>query len=223
MPAESVGVILGAMETLHTIIQRADAEPLVIKKSRFLATATPCQSVEEAQAAVKAARAMHPDARHHCYAWVVDGSPLQTRATDDGEPRQTAGLPILRQLEGKALRNVVVVVTRYFGGTKLGTGGLSRAYGEAAKMAIDAAGVHAIEPTRVVTTSFAHGLMGNVQRVLHHRGLQPADTTYGQGVTMTFVVPAERAEGLRTDLVDATSGAASVKVSDEGYHTNPRS
>ncbi len=112
---------------------------LKIKGSRFLAEAYPAGSAEEALDVVDEIRRREHSATHHCWAYRVGENEIEERANDDGEPAGTAGQPILRQIEAADLVNVVVVVTRYFGGTKLGTGGLIRAYGDAARGVLDAA------------------------------------------------------------------------------------
>ena len=105
-----------------------------VKRSRFIGLAQPCASPDEALAFVSQVRARFHDARHHCWAWRIGED---ARSSDDGEPHHSAGAPILKQLEGHGLTNAVVVVVRYFGGLKLGVGGLARAYGAAAASVLD--------------------------------------------------------------------------------------
>ena len=120
-------------------LSRAEAE-YVEKRSRFIATLVPVTSEEEATAEIEVLRKKYYDARHNCYAYIVfsdDGKEVIERSSDDGEPSGTAGRPILDVLSGNQIRNILVVVTRYFGGTLLGTGGLVRAYTTATKDAVD--------------------------------------------------------------------------------------
>lgn len=131
-----------------------------IKKSEFLAFAYPIDSREQAMAFVRALRERYPDARHHCYGYII-GDPNNTTSAgfdDDGEPNGTAGRPILNVLQHKAIGNAIIIVVRYFGGIKLGAGGLTRAYAQAAQLAVDAMTLTAFiaKQTIAVRTSFAH-------------------------------------------------------------------
>ena len=112
-----------------------------VSRSRFLAEASRVETEEDARAAIVRVRRAHPDARHHCTAFVLGPRREIERSNDDGEPSGTAGAPILDTLRGADLTDAVVVVTRWFGGTLLGTGGLARAYGDAARAALEAAGI----------------------------------------------------------------------------------
>lgn len=131
-----------------------------IKKSEFLAFAYPINSRDEAMGYVATLRARYPDARHHCYGYII-GDPNNTTSAgfdDDGEPNGTAGRPILNVLQHKAIGNCIIIVVRYFGGIKLGAGGLTRAYATSAQMAVDQMTLTTFIPKTVVTvrTSFAH-------------------------------------------------------------------
>ena len=128
------------MEEYLALVE-AGQDEIIEKKSRFIGYAVPAESEEEALAAVEKIKKKHYDARHNCYAFSIGTGPQPLlRFSDDGEPQGTAGKPILEVIGGSGVRNVCIVVTRYFGGTLLGTGGLVRAYTEAAKAAL-AAGV----------------------------------------------------------------------------------
>ncbi len=119
-------------DSFRTISSECSAEIARIKGSRFLAEAWPVSSVEEAELRLEATRRREHAATHHCFALRLGPDGATSRTSDDGEPSGSAGLPILRRIEGRHLTDIVVIVTRYFGGVKLGTGGLVRAYGEAA-------------------------------------------------------------------------------------------
>ena len=121
------------MEEGYRILYEGGEGEVVEKKSRFIASTKPVSSEEEAMAFVEEIRKKYWDARHHCYAYVIGNRGQLCRCSDDGEPAQTAGRPMLDVLLGEEIRNVCVVVTRYFGGTLLGTGGLVRAYSAAVK------------------------------------------------------------------------------------------
>ena len=127
------------------LTERIRVEPEPTKGSRFIATAVPVADEDAAKAALAQLRAEMPDATHHCSAWRI-AAPSLERANDDGEPGGSAGRPILSAIQGRNLVNVAVIVTRYFGGTKLGVGGLVRAYGAAAAAVLDAAGTEPYVP-----------------------------------------------------------------------------
>ena len=172
------------MPEIRTVSGSRTVEIDRIKGSRFIADVAPASDDRAARAIVEAVRAREPDATHHCWAYAMaDGT---ARSSDDGEPRDTAGPPILRRVEGAGLTNVVVVVTRYYGGTNLGRGGLVRAYGAAAGAVLDAAPV-----------------------VVAHE-VQVVDTEYGASVTVDADVPVDELEAFVRAMTDATAGVVSV-------------
>lgn len=162
---------------------------LVISRSRFLTVLARTDSEEEARAAIAAERSLYPDARHHCSAFIVDVPSAQAveRSSDDGEPSGTAGMPMLDVLKGSGLTNVTAVVVRYFGGIKLGTGGLVRAYSGAVAGALD--GVPRVEGvTRpLLTLPLAHAEAGRVMAELVTRGVEVVGTEYGANAVLTLV------------------------------------
>ncbi len=193
------------MPTIRTVARPFRHEPPKVKGSRFIASIAPAASAEAAAAFVEARREEFSDATHTCFAWRI-GAGDALRAGDDGEPSGTAGKPILREIDGRRLTDVAVVVTRYFGGTKLGTGGLIRAYGGAAAAALDRAEIVERPVVETLRLVFAYGDSGAVQGVLSGFGLSPVDATYGAEVEMTIEVPVEDVERLTAALGDATRG-----------------
>ena len=191
------------MATFRTIADSIRFRPDPVKGSRFIATAAPIDSEEEAQQFIASIKAEMPDATHHCWSWLLNGLD-QSRSSDDGEPGGSAGRPILAQIHGHQLTNIVVVVTRYFGGTKLGVGGLIRAYGGAAGMALDRAQIVEVRETTELTIQFDYADTKGVERNL--TGLAVADTDYGELVTMTIHVPLEDLPEVKRLLANATSG-----------------
>ena len=181
-------------------------EPDPIKKSRFVGDGAPVSTAEEALAFIERIRQQHPDAGHHCYAWRLAEGDQGFRVSDDGEPGGTAGQPILNHINGANLRGVVIVVTRYFGGTKLGKGGLVRAYGGTAGGAIKAAAIITVVETKDLHFSCAYGDVGIVEGVLRNLAVEPKQSEYGARVRMTVAVPTEAAAGAREQLKDATAG-----------------
>ena len=153
------------IETYNTILQEGQDE-IVEKKSRFIGYAVPVSSEEEAYAFVEKIRKQHYDARHNCYAFAIGSENTLLRFSDDGEPQGTAGKPILEVITGNAVVNICIVVTRYFGGTLLGTGGLVRAYTEAAKLALSDAGIHKMQLMKLVKITTNYNDSGKVQYLL---------------------------------------------------------
>jgi uncharacterized YigZ family protein len=183
---------------------------LVIKKSRFLALAHPVASVAEADAVVAGRRKRYWDARHHCVALAVGPFAEQQRSSDDGEPSGTAGVPMLEVLRRRDLTDLVVVVTRYFGGVLLGAGGLVRAYSSATSEVLDrAVPVRRSAATRV-TVPVPHAEAGRLHGVLHdwagaHDGAL-TDVAYGDEATFTLLVPPAHLDALDAALAAATAG-----------------
>ncbi|MBL4685982.1 MAG: YigZ family protein [Nannocystaceae bacterium] len=178
--------------------------------SRFIATAAPVEGESDARAVVAALRAEMPDATHHCAAWRI-ATPAIERAADDGEPSGSAGRPILAQLTGRGLVDVVVVVTRYFGGTKLGVGGLVRAYGGAAGAVLDLA---VLKPrVAMITVEIEHTYPDGpgVEHALATLGVEPGDVLFGQSVVRTTKIAIAQRDGVEQALRDATSGRVTVR------------
>lgn len=168
---------------------------LEIRRSRFLALASRATTEEDARAFIATARADFPDARHHCSAFILhadtgDGTNPVERSNDDGEPSGTAGQPMLEVLRGAGLQDVVVVVVRWFGGVKLGTGGLVRAYGDATREVLGQVRVTRRECRALWTLSVTHADAGRLAADLHNRGLDVA-ASYGAEVTLTLTLDRE--------------------------------
>ncbi|MCA9560793.1 MAG: YigZ family protein [Myxococcales bacterium] len=185
-----------------------------VKASRFVATLDHVTTEDEALAVVAACEAEWPDASHHCWAYKLAGG--RTRSSDAGEPGGSAGRPILARIEGKQLADAVVVVSRWFGGTKLGVGGLIRAYGACAGKALDAADVRVVPRTRALRVEHGYEDTAAVQTVLAAAGLTPLDADYGATVRLTLAAPEATADALAQRLVDATAGRAVVEAAEPG-------
>lgn len=198
-------------DSYTTLVEPCEFEIDKVKRSRFIGLAAPCATEEDARAFLAAARSRFHDARHHCSAWRVGD---EARSSDDGEPHHSGGPPILREIEGRGLRDVAVVVVRYYGGVKLGCGGLVRAYGGAAAAVLDAADsclVHIRVPLRV-HYDYAHA--SGIQGVLHKLGIEPAHAEYAARVHLTLNLPPDRVDAIHTQLRDATAGAVELEVLD---------
>lgn len=190
------------------------------KRSRFIAYVFPVQSEEEAFARIEEIRKKHYDARHHCTAYIIGRNRELTRCSDDGEPSGTAGKPILEVLLAKELTNVVVIVTRYFGGTLLGTGGLVRAYTQAAKDGVSHAGISLMRYGVSLTLTLAYTDVGKVQYLLANEQVAVEASRYEQQVEMDIRLPIEAADGLQKKLTEATSGRICIERTGEGYFSS---
>jgi uncharacterized YigZ family protein len=169
--------------------------------SRFLAVVAPAVSEEEAAAVVEALRREHPDATHHCYAWRLGDEPRE-RSSDDGEPAGTAGVPILQVLRGRELSDVVAVVVRWFGGTKLGKGGLARAYAAAAGEAADAVPRLRRVPRDELALELPYDTLGAVKRLVHPPEVELAAESYGERVRLVLSVRRDLRPDVEAALAD---------------------
>lgn len=198
------------MPKIRTISRHLRHEAARTKGSRFIASVYPISSPEEARILVAARREEFRDATHNCFAWRVGLSGDGMRTSDDGEPGGTAGRPILQEIDGRGLSDVLVVVTRYFGGTKLGTGGLIRAYGGAAAEALDLADVVEVPVVEVLSIAYPYELSGAVQGVLHAYRAEIRETDYGLGVCRQVAIPIEQTADFERDLLEVTAGRAEI-------------
>lgn len=199
-----------ALTHYTTIARPFRHEPDKIKGSRFICDLTPVTDEAAAEAAVASARAEFPDACHHCYAWILDPEGKLTRSADDGEPGSSAGPPILRQLEGHGVTGIVAVVSRYFGGTKLGVGGLMRAYGGAAGEAIDRAELVRVRVKKTLGIDYPYEVSGPVEGLLAAVEAHVDHADYGAAVSARITLPLDRLDEFRTELIERTAGRASL-------------
>ncbi len=198
------------MPTIRTLARALRHEPPKVKGSRFIASVAPVATAAAAKDFVEARREEFRDATHNCFAWRLGTGQGETRTNDDGEPSGTAGRPILRAIDGRRLTGAVVVVTRYFGGTKLGTGGLVRAYGGAAAAALELAEVVERPVVETLRLKFYYESSGAIRGVLAAFGLEPVRADYGAEVRMEVAVPVEEKERLREALRDAARGRIGI-------------
>lgn len=198
-------------DEIHTLAREFRHEGERIKGSRFLATVAPAFTAAEAEGFVARMREEFADATHNCWAYRVGRTGEAFRASDDGEPSGSAGRPILAQIEGHGLTNVAAVVTRWFGGTKLGVGGLMRAYGGAAGHALDRAERKILIIKRRLAIEHPYDCSGAVQGLLAAHGLEPASADYGATVRLVLDVPERELEEFITALRDRTAGRAEIE------------
>ncbi|ACV11733.1 protein of unknown function UPF0029 [Halorhabdus utahensis DSM 12940] len=182
-----------------------------ISGSQFLGHARPAETVEAAEAFVEEVRAEYDDATHNVPAYRVRADPLRAWASDDGEPSGSAGKPALNVLAGQELENVVVVVTRYFGGTELGVGGLVSAYSRAVKEATEDAGVREERPHERLAITVEYDDSGTVRSILESEGVD-FEASYEARVQFIVRVPTAESDTLRDRIASATSGRAMVET-----------
>lgn len=184
-----------------TIAAPAQAE-FTEKKSRFIGYISPAADEQAAQAFLQEIRARHRDATHNCYAWQAGANAEFQRSSDDGEPSGTAGRPILEVIRGAGLTNVVIVVTRYFGGILLGTGGLVRAYTQAAQQAVQAAELVRLVPARSLALSLTYADWPRLEPLLAGLGCRVEDVRFTDKVDVRLLAPLAASEGLPARLAD---------------------
>lgn len=185
---------------------------IVEKKSRFIATAAPVRSEEEALQVIEQIRKKYWDARHNCFAYVIGERGELERFSDDGEPGGTAGKPILEVIKGEELRNTLIIVTRYFGGTLLGTGGLVRAYSAAAKAGIASSVIITRIPGIKLHITTEYTGLGKIQYILGQRGITTLDSVYTDKVELEVLTAEAEAEAVKAELTEGTNGQAIIET-----------
>ena len=199
-------------DSYRTIKEALEHEPDKIKGSRHIANVFPVKSIDEIESHLAAVRARMADANHHAYAWRLGRGENDFRYSDDGEPSGSAGRPMLKHIDGQGLTDVLVIVTRYFGGTKLGTGGLVRAYGGATQEALELADIVEVIPHATIRIQHAYEDSGAVAAVLNAFDLQPTKSDYGTQVDVELSVPQAQAEEFERAVRDATAARARIDV-----------
>ncbi len=193
------------------IVYKGGEGEIVEKKSRFLATVQPVHSEEEALDFINRLKKKYWNATHNCSAFVVGGGQEIQRCSDDGEPQGTAGRPMLDVLLGEHIRDAAVVVTRYFGGTLLGTGGLVRAYAKAVQEGLANCTVLEKQTGSRLVIETDYNSVGKLQYILGQRGIPVVDAQYAQTVKTTVLVEEAQAAELVDAVTDATNGKAVIE------------
>lgn len=189
---------------------------IMVVNSRFISTIGPAHTVDEAKAFIAGVRAEMPDASHHVYAYKVGyGSSVIEGMSDDGEPSGTSGPPTLAIIRGADLGDVVIVVTRYFGGTKLGTGGLVRAYSEATRTALGALPVTRLIPKYLIGIEIDYTFFEQLKRLLDEYEAEIDDQAFAAQVTVYATIPQDNLEALREALMTLTAGQVQPTVLEE--------
>ena len=201
----------------RTIYQGGEDE-IVEKKSRFIATVIPVENEEEALEFIEKTKKKYWDARHNCFAYVIGERGQLQRCSDDGEPNGTAGKPMLDVLLGNELRNVAVVVTRYFGGTLLGTGGLVRAYSGAVKAGLDAS----VVITKILGVKLHietdYTTFGKIQYILAQNQVTVENTEYTDKVEIRALFPEKEKKALCRALTESTGGRVHIEDGEDVYY-----
>ena len=212
-----------------TLAGPAIAEPPKTKGSRFIGEALPVTDEDDVAAALAAVRRREPQATHWCWAARLgppgpSGDGARPRTSDDGEPSGSAGLPILREIDRRGLSDALVVVTRYYGGTKLGTGGLARAYAEAAALALDAAPTATTVVRTLVRLRFGFADTSAAMRLAAAPGVDVREQTFSaDGCLLVLDVPLAGAAALAAQFVEATAGRGRVETPSPGSGSPPTS
>lgn len=189
----------------------------VEKKSRFIGYVSPVSSEDEAVAFINEIRAKHRDASHNVYAYSLREGQIK-RASDDGEPQGTGGVPVLNVLSGAELCDVCCVVTRYFGGTLLGVGGLCRAYSEGAKIAVAAAGIKTVAESADVEITSDYSLFGKIEHYLNEGGFCVLKTDFGENVKAAVRIRKEALPQFESDITELTAAKAAFEVVAKGWN-----
>lgn len=192
-----------------------------IQKSKFYAYTAPVQDESGAREFVQSIKKKHFDARHNCSAWILGEDSSQQKSNDDGEPGGTAGNPILEAIKQHGLTNVVVVVTRYFGGIKLGAGGLIRAYNHTASLGLEASSQVEIKPFCQVAAQIDYTLLGTVENWVRNNQIRTRDTQYTDMVTVNLLIEPQDVDKVQETLTDLTSASAKITIHPAEYITVP--
>lgn len=202
---------------LYRTIRKEACETQIIEKSKFIAHAKPVETREEADKFIGEIKSRYKDATHNVPAMVL-GEKCQIQwASDDGEPQGTSGAPMVQMLVGKGLTNLVVVVTRYFGGIKLGTGGLVRAYTSSAKLAVEAAGICSVQQVCRLGVTLDYTYLSRFQQMASESisegdgGFVIGDINYGEKVRLELITPEENLEKLTGMIANMTAGTAIIE------------
>ncbi|MBQ1594403.1 MAG: YigZ family protein [Ruminococcus sp.] len=204
----------------YKTVAREASDEFVEKRSRFIGYIKPVKTEEEAVAFINQKRSEHWDARHNVYAYSLREGNIK-RYSDDGEPSGTAGMPVLDVIVKNEIYDVCVVVTRYFGGVLLGTGGLVRAYSQGSKIALESGGIVLMQSCSLCGVSCSYNRYGKVSSLVMENGATIDDTIYESDVKIKFHIPPEQLSQLNKKLADATSGEVQAESDGESYFMTP--
>ncbi len=205
-----------SVKTCYKTVKTSSSTLMTEKKSKFISTVYPVSSEQEAIEKLNAVKKKYPDATHNVYAYVIDENNI-FRYSDDGEPSGTAGMPVLDTIRKEGVVDVLVVVTRYFGGTLLGTGGLVHAYGASAKSGLYAAGIVTRTLCNAVYIKTDYQMIGKINHAAEKSPYILSDTVYDDKVTFILLCKIEDTEKLIAEFTDLTNGTAEITVMNSEY------
>lgn len=209
--------IIAMLECYKTVYRGSEGE-IIEKKSRFIATVRLVESEEEALAFIEEMRKKYWNATHNCYAYVIGEKRELVRCSDDGEPGGTAGRPMLDVLLGENLYNTAVVVTRYFGGTLLGTGGLVRAYSRAVQEGLAQSDIIEKIYGAILQIETDYNGLGKIQYLIGERKIPVLESEYTDKVVLRIILPVGEVEKIQAELVEATNGKVITEVAEKLYY-----
>lgn len=201
---------------VYKTVKEQSQSLLIEKKSKFIANVKPVDNEEDALVFLNEMRSRYSDATHNVYAYVIDENNI-FRYSDDGEPSGTAGMPVLDAIRKSGIVDVIVVVTRYFGGTLLGTGGLVHAYGSSAKQGLIESKIVIRQLCDIVSVKVDYTLLGKLQHEIMTKGYMLEDTVYEDDVTFIISCPLDKTDKIIAELVDMTNARAVCEKIDKKY------
>ena len=208
------------MDSYLVPFAEAEAE-MIEKRSRFIGHIWRVDSEEEARRRIEETKKKHYDARHNCWCYIIrEGNIL--RYSDDGEPQGTAGQPMLNVFQREEITNVCCVVTRYFGGILLGAGGLTRAYGGTAKLALDEAGISRMRLWASLAVPCSYSMYERMKLMAEQSGGIITDTDFGADVVLTVTLPAEDVCSFQDKVTELTAGQVEILLLDQAFQLGPR-
>ena len=208
------------LETYLTVQTHGQAE-LTIQKSRFIGHIKRTETEEEAQAFIKQIKKEHNQATHNCSAYLIGEHDQIQKANDDGEPSGTAGVPMLEVLKKNELKDTTIVVTRYYGGIKLGAGGLIRAYSKSTSEALKATGIVKRQLMKNISITVEYPLLGKIENELHQKNHLIIGIDYLEHVTFNVVVAVDQVESFTDWIINLTSDNATIEIKKEQYIEMP--
>lgn len=206
------------MTASFNTILNSDSEEIIVNKSRFIGYSFPVVNVEEATVYIQEIKTKHRDASHNVFAYIIGDKSNIQRYSDDGEPSGTAGIPMLNYLKSMELTNMLVVVTRYFGGIKLGTGGLARAYSKCAKIVVEKSRIVEARKYSCFMVTLEYALIGKIDNYLKNSGLYVSKREYLENVNIELIVESDRLENVKTELRDLTSDKIDIEFIQEKHY-----
>ena len=202
----------------YTTVRNYGEDRFIEKKSEFIGYAKRCENEEEAKPFINEIKAMHKQATHNCYAYVIGENMGIQRYSDDGEPQGTAGIPILEVMKKSNVTDCAIVVTRYYGGILLGTGGLTRAYTKGASIAIKAAKVVEKVKGQKLLFTMEYDMLGKIQYIFNEKNWHIEDIEYTDKVVLSTISEVSIVEEIEKEIIEASSGKILISKEDEDIY-----